>query len=129
MTKEQRRFQRISFDARVSLDFGDVQRTGVLRDISLKGALIMLNEGTGHIKTDQTGELKIRLDQGDVEMQMDIKVAYVQPQRQACGVNIISMDVDTASHLRRLVEVNLGDSEELQRELSNLIEAMEAETQ
>ena len=129
MTKEQRRFQRISFDARVSLDFGDVQYPGVLRDISLKGALVMLNEGAGHIETGQTGELKVRLDQGDVEMQMEISVAYVHPQRQACGVNILSMDVDTASHLRRLVEVNLGDAEALQRELSKLIEAMEEESQ
>ncbi|MFG1496153.1 PilZ domain-containing protein [Saccharospirillum sp. HFRX-1] len=129
MTKEQRRFQRISFDARVSLDFGEVQCSGVLRDISLKGALVMLNEGAGYIETGQTGELKVRLDQGDVEMQMEISVAYVHPQRQACGVSILSMDVDTASHLRRLVEVNLGDAEALQRELSKLIEAMEAESQ
>ena len=129
MTKEQRRFQRISFDARVSLDFGEVQCSGVLRDISLKGALVMLNEGAGHIETGQTGELKVRLDQGDVEMQMEVSVAYVHPQRQACGVSILSMDVDTASHLRRLVEVNLGDAEALQRELSKLIEAMEAESQ
>lgn len=129
MTKEQRRFQRIAFDARVTLDFGDAQYAGVLRDISLKGALIVLNEGAGPIETGQTGELKVRLDQGDVEMQMEISVAYVHPQRQACGVSILSMDVDTASHLRRLVEVNLGDAGALQRELSKLIEAMEAESQ
>ncbi|WP_108126429.1 PilZ domain-containing protein [Saccharospirillum mangrovi] len=128
MTKEQRRFQRIAFDARVALEFGDQHYLGVLRDISLKGALIMLNETTPHIATGQIGQLKVRLDQGDVEMQMEITVAYVHPQRQACGVNILSMDVDTASHLRRLVEVNLGDAEALQRELSNLIDAMEAES-
>lgn len=129
MTNEQRRFQRITFDARVTLDFGDVQYPGVLRDISLKGALIMLSESGAHIDTGQTGQLKVRLDQGDVEMQMEISVAYVHPQRQACGVNILSMDVDTASHLRRLVEVNLGDADALQRELGKLIEAMEAESQ
>ncbi|PTY35846.1 hypothetical protein BGP77_00510 [Saccharospirillum sp. MSK14-1] len=129
MTNEQRRFQRISFDARVSLVFDKVQYPGVLRDISLKGALVMLNEGATHIETGQTGELNIRLDQGDVEMQMEISVAYVHPQRQACGLSILSMDVDTASHLRRLVEVNLGDADALQRELSKLIEAMEAESQ
>lgn len=128
MTKEQRRFQRIAFDARVALEFGDQHFLGVLRDISLKGALIMLNEAASQISTGQVGQLRIRLDQGDVEMQMEVSVAYMHPQRQACGVNILSMDVDTASHLRRLVEVNLGDADALQRELSNLIEAMEAES-
>lgn len=127
MTKDQRRFQRIAFDARVALEFGDQHYLGVLRDISLKGALIMLNETAPQIATGQVGQLRVRLDQGDVEMQMEVSVAYVHPQRQACGVNILSMDVDTASHLRRLVEVNLGDAEALQRELSNLIEAMDAE--
>lgn len=127
MTDEQRRFQRIAFDARVTLHIGDTHYPGVLRDISLKGALVMLGEGTGQISTGQTGELHIRLDQGEVEMTMEVSVAFVHPQRQACGVNVLSMDVDTASHLRRLVEVNLGDADALQRELGNLIEAMEAE--
>lgn len=128
MSNEQRRFQRITFDARISLEFGDAHYPGVLRDISLKGALVMLSDSAQRIDHGQAGQLRVRLDQGDVEMQMDIVVAYVDPVRHACGLNIVSMDVDTASHLRRLVEVNLGDAEALQRELSNLIEAMEADS-
>jgi hypothetical protein len=131
MSDNHRRFKRIEFDARIELHLGDETAPdiypGILRDISLKGALVVLGD-TGRIPdADSTGHLVVQLDQSDVVLNMEIEVAYYHAERHACGLNILSMDVDTASHLRRLVEVNLGDDAALQRELSNLIEVMEAE--
>lgn len=127
MNEEQRRFQRIDFDARIQLDLGGESFPGVLRDISLKGALVVLGD-TGHpIREGDQGHLTIRLDEGSVEMKMEVTVAYFHPVRHACGLSIQTMDVETASHLRRLIEVNLGDEDALQRELNNLIDVMESE--
>lgn len=127
MSDDQRRFQRIEFDAQVQLDVAGQSYPGILRDISLKGALVVLGDTGQPIQEGSPGHLVIRLDGGAVEMQMDVEVAYYHPLRHACGLNIHTMDVDSASHLRRLVEVNLGDENALQRELSNLIEVMENE--
>ncbi|MEP4548405.1 MAG: PilZ domain-containing protein [Saccharospirillum sp.] len=131
MSDNHRRFQRIEFNARIELRLGDPAQPdlypGILRDISLKGALVVLGD-TGHIPgVNGTGQLVVQLDQSDVVLTMEVEVSYYHAERHACGLNILSMDVDTASHLRRLVEVNLGDDAALQRELSNLIEVMEAE--
>jgi hypothetical protein len=131
MSDNHRRFKRIEFDARIELRLGDESAPdvypGILRDISLKGALVVLGD-TGRIpESGSTGHFIVQLDQSDVVLNMVVEVAYYHAERHACGLNILSMDVDTASHLRRLVEVNLGDDAALQRELSNLIEVMEAE--
>jgi hypothetical protein len=131
MSDDHRRFKRIEFSARIDLRLGDPSNPqtfqGILRDISLKGALVVLGD-TGRIPdADSTGQLVVQLDQSDIALTMDIEVAYYHAERHACGLNILSMDVDTASHLRRLVEVNLGDDAALQRELSNLIDVMEEE--
>lgn len=131
MPDNHRRFQRIEFDARTELRLGDPTqpelRPGVLRDISLKGALVVLGDTGQAPEPGGTGQLIVQLDQSDIVLTMDVEVSYYHEQRHACGLNILSMDVDTASHLRRLVEVNLGDDAALQRELSNLIDVMEAE--
>lgn len=127
MNTEHRRFQRIEFDAKVELELGDQRIPGIVRDISMKGALIVLGDTGADVREGQSGRLVIRLDQGDVEMAMEVHVAYFHPERHACGLSIQSMDVATASHLKRLIELNLGDEAAMQRELGKLIEAMEAE--
>lgn len=130
MTEEKRRFQRIQFDAEISLNtFEDPQRviTGVLQDISLKGALIGISESYEPLRNGTEGDLVIRPEQGDIEITLSVKIAYGLPEKCCYGLDISTMDVDSAAHLRRLVEVNLGDTTSLQRELTNLIEAMEAE--
>jgi len=127
MRDDQRRFHRIEFDAHIQLDLAGQSFPGILRDISLKGALVVLGDLGQLIEEGLQGRLIVRLDEGSVELQMDVQVAYFHPVRHACGLNIQTMDVDTASHLRRLIEVNLGDEDALQRELSNLIDVMEDE--
>lgn len=127
MNEEHRRFQRIEFDARVQLELDDQSIPGILRDISLKGALIVVGDTGAKIEEGQTGNLTVRLEQGEVEMHMDVQVSYYHEGRHACGLNILSMDVETASHLKRLVELNLGDDAALEREIDALIDVMEDE--
>lgn len=122
-----RRFQRIHFDARVELALGQQSLPGLLRDISLKGALIVLSDTSALLEVNEPGLLTVRFDQGDVNLSMDVKVAYFDPTTLACGLSITAMDVESASHLRRLVELNLGEPHALQRELNNLIEAFQQE--
>ncbi|TCS41757.1 PilZ domain-containing protein [Reinekea marinisedimentorum] len=127
---DKRRFQRIPFDAGVSLslkDHPDQIFAGTLQDISLKGALFKLNEKDTLPTVGQAGELTIRPIEAGFELHFTVELAYVLSDIGAIGVNILKLDLDSAAHLRRLIEVNLGSDESLQRELASLVKAMEQE--
>lgn len=132
MTDNKRRFQRIPFEADAVLTPSDAQKSaiaGVLQDISLKGALISVDEGNQLPGVGLQGSLKIHPDQAEFDLNLTVEVAYALEDSGLYGINILSLDVDSAGHLRRLIEFNLGSDSSLQRELSSLIEAMEAEHQ
>lgn len=132
MTVDHRRFARIPFNAAVRLTLSESTPEpipGTLQDVSLKGAMICLDhpDTKTTISVGQQTELVIQPEQTDLQMLMTAEVAYCLPERGIYGLNFISLDIESAGHLRRLVEVNLGNDSSLQRELHNLIEAVEAE--
>jgi hypothetical protein len=49
---------------------------------------------------------------------MDVVIAH--QQNDELGVRCVDIDLDSITHLRRLVELNLGETELLERELSAL---------
>ncbi|MGD8812527.1 MAG: PilZ domain-containing protein, partial [Thioalkalispiraceae bacterium] len=65
--------------------------------------------------------LDIRLDgaESSVKLAMDASVAHIEKDR--IGFKCENMDLDTATHLHRLVELNLGDETLLERDLAELI--------
>jgi len=127
-----RRFQRIPFDAEVFLSLNDQPDCiikGTLQDICLKGALFTLNDSFKLPAVGQQGKLTIKPNQAEFELHFTVELAYVLSAIGAVGANILKLDLDSAAHLRRLIEVNLGSDESLQRELTNLVQAIEQEHQ
>ena len=98
--------------------------TGLLQDISLKGALISVSTTSTRLTIGQRGALRIRPEQSDIEFNLTVEVAYALADRPAYGLNLIGLDLQSAGYLRRLIEVNLGNDDGLQREFSHLIAAM-----
>ncbi len=47
-------------------------------------------------------------------------IAVVHEHEDETGLQCNAIDIDSVTHLRRLVELNLGDSEQLNKELSQL---------
>ena len=130
MEPNKRRFQRIPFDAQIRMTLTDKNRepiTGLLQDISLKGALITVSKASAVLTIGQRGALKIRPEQSDIEFDFTVEVAYALSDKPTYGLNLVGLDLESASYLRRLIEVNLGNDDGLQREFSHLIEAMVAE--
>ena len=120
VTKEQKRqFTRVSFDTDVRL----IKQSGEawdsrLYDISLKGALIAAPHGW----TGQRGDefmLEVFLAGEDIKIDMNVSVAHVEDGR--IGFHCEFIDIDSISHLHRLMELNLGDEEQLEREISEMI--------
>lgn len=118
MTNERRHHSRIAFHTPARLVLNDKSIDVVVLDISLKGALIELpaNESVGQ---DATGALHVILTEMDDQISMSIRVAHSEGRH--AGLLCLAIDIDSVTHLRRLVELNLGDPELLERELSALI--------
>ena len=119
---EQRHFSRIPFDAQVTLIGSKSGQQWKLQliDISLKGALLEKPGDWSGTEGDEF-HMDLRLDgaDSDVKLAMDLLVAHVEEDR--IGFKCVNMDLDTATHLHRLVELNLGDETLLERELAELV--------
>ena len=118
---EQRHFSRIPFDAEVRITDprNNASYPARLLDISLKGALTTQPEvSTVEIKQSYLLELSLANPASDVTLQMEASVVHMENGR--IGFQYQNMDIDTAAHLHRLVELNLGDEKLMERELAEL---------
>lgn len=114
--KPQRRFTRIPFDAEVRLNSPQHSWDSELIDLSLKGALIKRPQHWPET-LDTELILDLKLDDATV-ISMDVSVAHVEGDR--IGLQCQDIDLESITHLRRLVELNLGDAGLLERELGQL---------
>ncbi|MHC8368661.1 PilZ domain-containing protein [Pseudomonas sp. ZT5P21] len=115
---DRRRFKRIAFDARTELSQGEFIWPVKLIDLSLKGLLIERPE-PWRGNPEQDFSVDIHLSE-DVEIKMDVQLTHEDDGQLGFVCRHISLE--SIERLRRLIEFNLGDPQELERELGALIE-------
>jgi pSer/pThr/pTyr-binding forkhead associated (FHA) protein len=115
-TATQRRFTRVSFDATVTLAANNQQWVSRLIDLSLRGALIVRPERWTGSAGDRC-KIVIRVSNTSI-LRMDVRVAHIHEQQ--LGLSCTSIDNESLAELRWLVELNLGNPDLLDRELSAL---------
>jgi hypothetical protein len=94
-------------------------------DVSLKGVLLQLPEnGSVPAGAPCLVSLPLSADGDPVEIAMAGELAHVEGGH--AGVLCRSIDLESMTHLRRLIEVNLGDPAASERELKALIAAAAA---
>lgn len=118
---EKRQFTRIAFDARARLRQGASDWPTHLLDISLKGAMVS-RPAEAALDQDLPVSLYLLLSDGETEIHMGGRVAHVSPT--LVGVVCDHIDVDSASHLRRIVELNTGSEALLEREFDALVKLL-----
>lgn len=90
-------------------------------DLSLKGALLRL---PGQVKAAALPPgspclLKVQLSAPNTTIAMAGEVAHLEGDH--AGIICRSIDLESITHLRRLIEINLGDASLLDRDLKALI--------
>jgi len=115
---ERRRFTRIPFEASATLSNPSGSWTAKLLDVSLNGALITLPQNWPPTQ-NESYLLEINVADNIFKIKMEATATHVDSER--IGLRCDHIDIDSASHLRRLVELNLGDEEILNRELAALL--------
>ncbi len=111
-----RRYSRLPFQSASTLTVGDARESCAteLIDISLKGALVADPDDV-KVPLGSQVLLRVRLADSDVEIHMHTEVAHHEEGR--LGLHCVAIDMDSMIHLRRLMELNLGDPGLLEREL------------
>ena len=115
---DRRRFKRIAFDARTELIQGTAIWPVRLIDLSLKGLLIE-KPAPWQGNPEKEFSVDIHLSE-DAEIKMDVELAH--DDHGQLGFVCRHISLESIERLRRLIEFNLGDPEELERELGALIE-------
>lgn len=115
---ERRRFVRIEFHAKTELTQGPFTWPVKLLDLSLKGLLIEKPKPwLGN--AEKTFMADIHLS-NEVEVKMEVRLTH--DDHGHLGFVCEHIDLDSIAHLRRLVELNLADHDELEREFAALIQ-------
>ncbi|MGB0466282.1 MAG: PilZ domain-containing protein [Pontibacterium sp.] len=113
---ERRRFTRVNFDAQTTILHQGSSYNVQLADISFKGLLITSDTPLPIASGDHC---LIQLQLGDQLLSMPAQLTHNESDHY--GFKIGNLDIDTITHLRRLVELNLGDESLFERELEQLL--------
>ena len=112
---ERRNFQRVPFATEAEINCNEKKFNGDLLDISLQGALIH-GHGTIPLEKGNICELLIHLVDSEITMHFDVDLVHREENK--FGFKFIGKDTETMIHLRRLLELNIGSSEAIDKEIS-----------
>jgi hypothetical protein len=115
---DRRRFKRIAFDARTELRQGEHTWPVKLIDLSLKGLLIERpTPWLGNPQQDFVVDIHLS---EDTDIAMDVGLTH--QDKGQLGFVCRHISLESIERLRRVIEFNLGDPQELERELGSLME-------
>jgi hypothetical protein len=115
--ENRRQFTRILFSISAEIEVEDKTYFVSIHDISLNGALVTAIDSEHSLK-GKLGILHFLLSDNESEVTMNI--AIVHEKENETGLQCNAIDIDSITHLRRLIELNLGDSDQINKELSQL---------
>ncbi len=117
-TDDKRHFHRIIYNAQATLKGNQTSLVCNIIDLSLKGCLLRFDQPwSDALETLYTLTLQLS---DSVQIQMELSVSHVIGNE--VGFKCEHIDIDSIPKLRRLVELNLGDSALLERDLLALSE-------
>ncbi len=115
---DNRHFHRILYAAQATLNCEEKTWNCEITDLSLKGCLLQF-EYPWQEDPEKLYTLILQLSE-QVQIKMELRATHVVGNR--VGFKCEHIDIDSISELRRLVELNLGSSALLERDLLALSE-------
>ena len=116
-----RKYARIPFAAQATLQIRGSSLQVHLLDIALKGALVQTQIPTDALQPLALHEkCRLELPLADDGAGVAMSGSIVHLDNQHVGIACDGMDLTSLTRLRRLIELNTGDVELMDRELSHL---------
>jgi hypothetical protein len=110
-----RHFRRIPFEAEVTLNVSQDVWTGELLDVAMKGAMV----GTKMPLPLALGtKCNLCITLPGTPIALDFQAELIHCEETHYGFKFLSENLETLTHLRKLIELNTGDAEATRSELS-----------
>ncbi|PJC85021.1 pilus assembly protein PilZ [Vibrio sp. HA2012] len=116
---ERRRFSRILYQAPAELRQGEVKFSCAIQDLSLHG-MLLTSAKDNPLNPELPADVFFHLPESDIIISLTAKIIDISPTLMR--TSIYNIDIDSISHLKRLVELNTGDEALLYREMEQLSE-------
>ncbi len=113
-SEDKRHFHRILYAADANLTGSEINKPCRVIDLSLKGCLLQFDSPWDTASEDMLYTLRLKLSDS-IEINMQLSISHVIGNE--VGFKCEHIDIDSISQLRRLLELNLGDSTLLERDL------------
>ncbi|MFA0414190.1 PilZ domain-containing protein [Vibrio renipiscarius] len=116
---ERRRFSRIVYQALAVVTQDNIQVNANLNDLSLHGLLL---DCSNHTSLDPLNPISVQFQllDSDITIQLTGKIVETVQSQVRITIEQIDIDIDSISHIKRMVELNVGDDELLHREIEHL---------
>lgn len=114
---DRRKFSRVIYQAPASIKQGEQTWVSKILDLSLKGALLATPLEWKQGKKEAF-YISFLLFESDIHIDMELQL--IQENNQHLRFKLEHIDINSACHLKRLVELNVGDDALLHRELAQL---------
>jgi hypothetical protein len=115
---EQRHFQRIKFVVKTDVEINGTSCEATLVDISLKGALVTFPPEL-HPEKGQPCQLTIHLNESDMKLPFAGEIIHTHDN--LTGIKFTMISIDSMIHLRRLLELNTGNPDQVKSELNSFL--------
>ncbi|OQY21547.1 MAG: hypothetical protein B6I37_08560 [Desulfobacteraceae bacterium 4572_35.2] len=117
---EKRHYERVRFVEQAQVHCGDNIYSCMVTDISLKGCLLEFEqENLEQLCSDQSCEITLQLKGSDIVLRFEANTTHTH--LHTVGFQFKSMPPESMTHLRRLLELNTGNPEEIDRELNYMM--------
>lgn len=114
---ERRRFSRIVYQAPAKLSQGDLNMVAYVNDLSLRGLLLTVTDAD-LLSEKSILNVEFTLPESDITIQLNGTIVNLDGHTLRMSIEYI--DIDSIAHIKRLVELNVGDSQLLYREIEHL---------
>ncbi|MDE1350828.1 PilZ domain-containing protein [Vibrio aestuarianus] len=114
---ERRRFSRIIYQMPASVVQGSHHIATTIQDLSLHG-LLLSSPKSDIFNINETAQVEFTLPESDITISLVANLISIN--NNVIRAIIDHIDIDSIAHLRRLVELNVGDDALLHRELEYL---------
>ena len=126
MDNERRQYYRVNFNSVATLSAEQQSFDCQVLDLSIHGVLLRLH-GVLYAKQGVEYTLTIPLDteNEDTNLSIEMTLKLVRQKPESVAFKCENLDLDSITHLRKIVELNSGDPRILERDMQTLCEENE----
>jgi len=114
-----RNYRRIPFTTTATILLGHRRLVCELVDLALRGTLLQTDEEVS-LSIGECAQVEIEL--ASSELKLTFEVELIHRAQNQYGFLFIGADDESLAHLRRLLELNLGDGEQVDREFVHWVQ-------